>query len=167
VLTQALALAGGLAAYTAITDYTATGSITYFGAVNGQGAATISGRGPSELHIDANLPAGIRSNIINSTRTTISDASGMASQRSIQAPMMTGNYVLPHRELAAVFNNPQFSLTYVGIVQIDGHLLHDIRAVRVLTGQNDPTGSVRLYHTVDFFIEFIDPSALYDGRRST
>jgi outer membrane lipoprotein-sorting protein len=153
LVTQALVVAGGAAAFNAITDYTATGNITYYGLMNAQGPVTISGRGPSEFRLDASLAAGTRSIVINGAQTTTSDPTGILNQRNIQAPMMTGNFVLPYRQLAAVFNNAQFSLAYNGIVQIDGHSLYDIRAIRILPGQNDPTGSIRIFHTVDFFID--------------
>jgi outer membrane lipoprotein-sorting protein len=153
VLNQSFAVAGGEAAYSAIADYTATGNITYFGELNAQGTATISGRSPSELHIDASLPSGTRSFVINGAQTTTSDATRILSKRSIQAPMMTGNYLLPYRELAAIFNNPQFSLAYHGIVQIDGHSLHNIQAQRLLPGQKDPSGLIQTYHTIDFYID--------------
>jgi hypothetical protein len=62
VLAQALNTAGGTSAITAIQDYTASGTITYYWAGQPvQGAVTIRGRGSDATRLDAVLPSGTRS----------------------------------------------------------------------------------------------------------
>jgi hypothetical protein len=147
VLSQVLVSAGGTTAISAITDYTASGTITYTHSPNVQENVTISGRGPAELRIDTPSSAGARSYLINGPQNSTQPATGKVDVRNIEAPMMAGNVAAPYRELAAVFGNSQFSLSYVGLVQSNGHSLHDIRAQRALPGP------LRTYHTVDFFID--------------
>jgi hypothetical protein len=57
VVNQALKVAGGASAISAIKDYTGTGSITYHMAQDIQGTVTIRGRRLSRLRIDASLRA--------------------------------------------------------------------------------------------------------------
>src|SRR5580704_13507088 len=64
---QALSVSGGTPAIMAITDFTATGNVTYYSGPDPavQGTVTIRGRGLGQLRIDTNLPAGTRSESID------------------------------------------------------------------------------------------------------
>jgi len=71
--------------------------------------------------------------------------------------MAPGRLVLPYLLLAPAVNSPAFSLSYKGLVDVDGRSAHDVQLVRILPGLSDPTGLIREYSTIDFFI---DPSTL-------
>jgi hypothetical protein len=152
VMNLALTAAGGVAAIKSITDYTAIGTISSEGQP-AQDSVTISGRGASELRKDVAQSAGTSSSVISDVLTTSKDPRGDMETRTMQPPMMTGNFAMPYRELATVFSNSQFSLTYIGLTQVGSQSLHHIQTQFTHPGQYDPNGSMRLYHTVDFFID--------------
>lgn len=150
ILTQAVSVAGGTAAFSAITDYTASGLITYALRGNLQGTVVLSGRGPSELRMDMSLPTGKNSYVVNGPQTTTANTTEGTDQQNIQAPMMAGNLALPYRELAALLISSQCDLTYNGIVQVDGRSAYEVRVRR--TGQHS-NASFLTYHTIDFLID--------------
>jgi hypothetical protein len=164
VLNQTLSVAGGAAAIKAVTDYTATGNITYNWNPEVQGSVTVRGLGLDQIRVDANLPRGLHSWVISEGQTTIKSEDGTVRQypppypvpssdvTPYQSPMFPGGLVLPHTQLAIILNNPRFNISYKGVVQVDGHAVHDIQAQLVLPGQTQ-SSSMDEYHTTDFFID--------------
>jgi hypothetical protein len=153
VLNQALTAAGGTVAITTVADYTGTGTMTYHGANDVQGTVTVRSFGLGNLRIDAALPAGIRSEAISDGQITMKTEGGGVTQLHRQAPMAPGRLVLPYLLLSSAVNSPAYSLSYKGLVDVDGHSAHDVQLVRSLPGLADPTGLIREYSTVDFFID--------------
>ncbi len=166
VLSQALAVAGGTAAIAAIADYTATGNVTYHWNPEVQGSVTVLGLGFDQFRVDANLPRGMHSSVISTGQTKMKAEDGRLTQYpppypvpssdayTFQPPMFPGSLVVPHTQLAVVLTHPRFSITYKGIVQLDGSSVHDVQMQRVMPGQTQPDGMTE-YHTVDFFIDTI------------
>ena len=164
VLNQALTAAGGTAAIKAITDYTATGSVTYHWNPEAQGTVTVRGLGSGQIRVDANLPRGVHSSVVSEGQTTTKAEDGTLSQYppsypvpssdafTYQPAMFPGSLVLPHSQLVVVLNASRFRLIYKGVVQVDGHAVHDIQAQIVFPGQTQPD-SMTEYHTVDTFID--------------
>jgi hypothetical protein len=164
VINQALTVAGGTAAIKALTDYTATGNITYHWNPEAQGTVTVRGLGSGQLRVDANLPRGLHSSVISGGQTSTKAEDGRLTQYPppypvpssdafpYQPPMFPAGLVLPHTQLAAVLNHPRFSITYEGIVQLDGNSVHDVQVQRLMPGQTQPDGMTE-YHTIDFFID--------------
>jgi hypothetical protein len=148
VLNQALIAAGGTTAINAITDYTATGTITYDNNPNEQGSVTLRGLGLIAFRLDANLPAGVRSLAISEGEITQKAEDGTVSQPHTQAPMYPGSFVLPYLHLANALQIPPFSISYQGLVQIDGHSAHAVRVQRLL-----PPNLGIAFQTRDFFID--------------
>lgn len=162
VLTQALTLAGGTTALTAITDYTGSGNITYHDNPDAQGTVMVEGLGNIAFRIDATLPNGIRSWAIHDGVATTKHENGTISVAAnnpnvpssdafpYQTPLFPGSLAFPYRQLATVLGNPSFSIAYNGITQVDGHSVHDIQVQRVLAGGVDPMSQ---YHAREFFID--------------
>jgi hypothetical protein len=161
ILTQVLITAGGVSAYNAVTDYTAIGTVTANLGRPSQDSVTINGRGSNELRKDLSLGEGVTSSIVSGTLYSVQHPSSQLQVRTIQPPMMTGNLGMPHREMAYIVANSQFSLTYVGLIQDGGRSFHDIRAQFAPTGLRNSIGSVALYQTIDFLI---DASTLQLGK---
>ncbi len=153
VLNQALTAAGGTAAITTVADYTGIGTITYHGANDVQGTVTVRGSGLGSLRIDAALPTGVRSEAATDGQITIKTEDGGVTPLHLQAPMNPGRLLLPYLLLAPAVNSPAFSLSYKGLVDVDGHSVHDVQLTRILPGGSDPTGVIREYSTIDYFID--------------
>jgi hypothetical protein len=164
VLNQSLSGAGGALAIKAVADYTATGNIIYHWNPEVQGGVTVRGLGLGQLRVDANLPRGMHSSVISGGQTSTKAEDGAVSQYPppypvpssdafpYQPPMFPGSLVLPHTQLAAVLNDPLFSISDKGVVQIDGHAVHDIQAQMVFPGQTQPDNMAE-YQIIDFFID--------------
>lgn len=131
-LNQALTAAGGLPAITAIEDYTAAGVITYYDANEVSGSATIRESGLTQLRVDALLPAGMRSEAMTDGELKVAEA-GVTSTSWDPPPFYPGRIVAPNQFLAAALVSGQFSLTYGGVVEIDGRSTRDIEIQRVVS----------------------------------
>lgn len=152
VVSQALAAAGGTAAIATIADYTANGNITYHMDVDRdvQGTVTIRGNGVDQLRLDANLPAGTRSESTSGS-TSYKREDGTVEQLHRQSPMAPARLVLPYLELLmGSISTKSLSLLSKGQVQLDGHTVYDIQVQHVLP----PELLDKLpYLTIDFFID--------------
>lgn len=164
VLNQALAVAGGAPLIKTISDYTASGNVTYHWNPEEQGTITIQGLGLSEIRFDANLPSGTHSEAIHDGQTSRKGTDGRLWQYPppyatpsseafpYQPPIFPAGLLLPAGQLAAVLNNPRFAISYRGLVQLAGVSVHDVQVQRVTPGQTTPD-SMTEYHAIEFFID--------------
>jgi hypothetical protein len=164
VVNRALSAAGGASAIKAVTDYTATGNVTYHWNPEAQGSVTVLGLGLGQIRVDANLPRGRHTSVISDGQTTTKAEDGTISRYPppypvpssdafpYQPPMFPGSFVLPHAQLMAVLNSPRISISYKGIVQLDGHSVYDIQVQKVVPGRTQPD-SMTEYRTMDFYID--------------
>lgn len=162
VLNQAVSAAGGTQALKAVADYTGSGNITYQSNPPVQGTVTVEGLGSVDLRLDATLPSGVRSLVIHNGQTAVKNESGIVSQLTstnpkvpssdafpYQTPLFPSSLGFPFRQLANILNNPSFGISYKGIVQVDGHSVHDIQVQRG-SSTADPMSK---YHAREFFID--------------
>jgi hypothetical protein len=166
VLNQALGVVGGAAAIKAVVDYTATGNITYHMG-NGkdvQGGVTVIGGPMGQVRIDANLPSGTRSWAIDQGLPVKKTEDGTVSKPptgpipssdvvAYRSPRFPNSLAFPYKQLLTVLNSSAFNLSYKGLVQLDGHSVHDIEAEPV---PYSPTSSPYLTaqpNALDFFID--------------
>lgn len=166
ILNQVLAVAGGAQAINAITDYRASGKITYHGDSEVVADTTVTARGTETFRMDAYLAKGTRSVAMHDGRTSRRAEDGSIAEpptagRAVpssdafpyQTPLFPGSMILPYSELVPILDNSIFGISYKGIVQVDGHSAHQIQVQRVLPGilpSKDPTTE---FHTRDFFID--------------
>lgn len=145
IINQALAATGGAQAVTAVKDYTATGTISYLQDVDTaiQGTVTLQGRGSAQFRMDANLPRGVLSSVVNQGQTSANGTSPLRVATNpipssdafpVHADIFPGGLGFPGMELNAALNNPLFALTYKGLVQMNGNSVHDIQVQRVIPG---------------------------------
>jgi len=168
VLTQALGASGGIPAITAITDYTATGTGTWYQTSDHtfEGAVTINGTASGQLRFDAHLPAGVRSYAVNRGRSLWKNEDERLTQAPApdtrvpssdafpyKPPMFAGGFASPHIQIAAVLNDSLLEVSYKGSVQIDGRPVHEIQVRRLLPGSSDPNDPLAEYSSMDFFID--------------
>ena len=67
-----------------------------------------------------------------------------------QTPLFPSSIAFPYHQLTVALASPTFSISYKGIVQVDGHSVHDIEVQRVSAGGVDPMSQ---YHAREFFID--------------
>jgi hypothetical protein len=164
-LSQALTVAGGTSAIRAIQDYTATGTITYSSDQNAQGPVTVQGLGGTEFRLDANLPAGARSWAVHEGFVTTKSEEGTiwsmgttgpvpsSDAFPFQTPLFPGSIAFPFRQLSSVVGNPGYSLSYKGVIVIDGHWVHEIKFQRGSSEAASSGGFVVPSRTREIFID--------------
>jgi hypothetical protein len=159
LLDHALSVAGGASAIAAITDYTATGSGTWYQASDHtlEGTVTISGTASEQLRFDAHLPTGVRSYAVShghsawktederliqtpAPHTAVPSSDAFA----YKAPMFAGGFAWPLIQIAAVLNDSLLEVSYRRSVQIDGRPAHEIQVRRLLPGRSDPNDQEQL-----------------------
>lgn len=162
VLTQALGAAGGTTAHRAVTDYTASGTITYHNNPDVQGTVSVRGMNSVAIRIDATLPTGVRSWAVhdgvattkheNGALTVAANSPNVPSSDAFpyQTPLFPSSIAFPYHQLTIALANPSFGISYKGITQVDGHSVHDIQVERVSAGGVDPMSQ---YHAREFFID--------------
>ena len=165
VLNQALGVAGGVTALSAIQDYTASGDVVYSSEQDGKGTVTVKGLGATEFRMDANLPAGVRTLAVSNGAIVTKDEKGTISSNipnatapssdafPYQTPLFPSSTAFPYRQLSAVVNNPRYSLIYKGIVETDGHSAHEIELQRIFPEASSTGGFAIPPRTRDIFID--------------
>jgi outer membrane lipoprotein-sorting protein len=138
---QALAAAGGVDVIRAIKDYTATGTMTTGTA--GQTSAnpislTIMGQGPSQFRMDSNASEGVTSWAMYHGKVSTLATDGHVIPSTTISPLSPSTLIFPHLLLASALNTPMLSLTYKGVVQINGNSAHDIQVLLATPQGVDP-----------------------------
>lgn len=138
VLTQALAAGGGAQAVNAISDYTATGNITYYLDGPIQGTVAAIGTNSQEFRMDSTLPSGVRSWAVHDGAVTTKNETGRidsfggnanlpsSDAYPYQTPLFAAGLLFPVEQLTGLTNDQIFSVLYSGTAQIDGHAVYDI-----------------------------------------
>lgn len=158
VVTQALIAAGGTNSINTINDYSATGNITHHLTKDIQGSVSVRAHGLEQFRLDANLPTGLLSQIIDG-ELTVKTEDGQISKPYYDAPFSPIRLVLPQVFLSNALNSPVvgdssgYVLSYKGVVQVDGRSAQDVQVQLVIPAEGDPNGSFRTSHTVDFLID--------------
>jgi hypothetical protein len=152
IINQTLIAAGGASTIGAITDYTATGNITYqFPLPNIQGTVTLRALGIGQFRMDAVLPSGTRSEVFTDSHQ-IRDEHGLSSSYTV--PMSSSRVAFPVMPLIPALINPSLNLTYKGLVQLGGRSVHQIEVQRFLPiALHDPDSYFHNFHTVEYFID--------------
>jgi hypothetical protein len=167
ILQQALSVAGGAAAISAIKDYSGTGTMIFHQSQAQQvnGTVTIRGLGLGEFRMDSNLSTGTRSFSISQGRTHRKREDGAVSHFPREYPLPSSDafpYVtpvfpsgigFPNQELLSAINSSRLNVTYKGLTELDGRSVHDIQVQRLLPGQGTSTNPMAEYNVMDLFID--------------
>jgi len=159
IVTKTLNAAGGINLLRGIRDFTGKGTITYYWDSEVRGAVTVKGCGRTRFRLDASLPDGMQSRILNNGTGFVKERDG-----TIRAvPFPTQLIVFPYTELLDALKESPTSIIYVGLVKHHGRLSHHIR-VGHQRGSNmsrPPANS----SSIDYFI---DPNTfLVSSRRDS
>jgi hypothetical protein len=154
ILTTAIKIAGGAGPLSAVEDYVATGTITYYWGSEGvTGNVTIKGRGTGQYRLDADLPEGERSWIVNQGSGSVKEANGTITPIESDNALNVDSLTFPFAYLVSALQDPNTSITYVALETQNGAQVQHIRMWKVFPAplNQDPLAS-RLTMR-DFFID--------------
>lgn len=157
ILSQAIEAGGGQQLITSIQDFTETGTIEYVGGDQSAVNASIKGRGLHQIRVDADLPEGRRSTVVNGATGSLTEANGQFRPIQHQSVRNLLGLTFPYLPLIAAVQDESTKIIYGGLVQHAGISAHDIRIEKVYTSQQDPTGRRGTQEGRDIYI---DPKSL-------
>jgi hypothetical protein len=154
VIAQTLAATGGASAFAAIQDFTAAGQITYFWAgTETTGSATLRGRGPDQIRLDANLPEGIHSWAVTETKGAIKKPDGSTKSIQYANSVNLGGMTFPQLRLAAALADPSCSISLAGAASLNGRSVTIVQIQRVFPADQDPSGDLTKLNTKSYLID--------------
>ncbi len=155
ILAQALTAAGGTKALGAISDFTATGTITYFWAGKQvQGSATVLGRGYDQFRLDASLPQGTRSYAVGHGVGGLKDTNGKVTSIPSHNTINAGPITFPFPGILARLNDPSTTISYLGLTANPaGTKLYQVRAQRQFPALADPDGKLSDMTATYYYID--------------
>ena len=128
VMSSCLRKSVGTDALATIQDLTASGNITYFwGDQEVEGNATILARGPDQFRLNATLPEGKSTWIVNRGQVTLTKADGTVRKSTTNNALVTGAVTFPEAKVALFLADPRVGLQY-GLSTLDGVAVYHIRA---------------------------------------
>jgi hypothetical protein len=127
ILQNALAHADSRNALPAVKDFRETGTITYYWAGQQvQGKATVRGLGLQRFRLDAQLPEGTRSWIVNRGTGWLKAADGRVTTIPYHNAVALGALTLPSLKLLTAVNSAT-SVTYAGVEKIENSQFQHIQ----------------------------------------
>ena len=143
LLTQALDAAGGVAAIGKIRDFVGSGEITYYWARKAvHGDVTLRGLGLHQFRLDANLPDGTHSNIINGQKSFRKTPDGNVAALPSKVALKVATVTFPLFQLLTAVQNKSFSVSSDGLVLYEGREAFDILVQKVFPAKRDPLGAL-------------------------
>jgi hypothetical protein len=166
VLNQALTAAGGGSAVVSISDYTSTGTVTiYSGDQLLEGTVTVRGLHTTEVRMDSSLQTGMISWAVHQGVISVMTDQGaiisakpnepMAESSAFpyRTPLFPGSLGFPIRSLPPILAKSQWSLSYNGVTQIDGHSVHDIQVNQIIAAAATSSNLTTSPRSEELFID--------------
>lgn len=151
ILSQCVTAAGGTSAIASVSDFVGTGTATLY--LNNQitAPATIKARGAQQFRVDATLPNGTRSWAVSYGSGTLLNADGSRSKIPYYNGINVGieSWALP--DIVAVVNNPNATITNLGVVQNEAGSVYQIHTVQ--PDPNNPDPVLANIQSVDYLID--------------
>ena len=153
ILSGILAKAGGEATIAAIQDFTASGTITYnWAPAPVSGSATVRGRGQVQFRLDATLPNGSLSYVVDTDGGFFKDVTGAISDIPLHNTVNVGVLSFPYTRVLAALNDPTTSVSYVGLAQLADGAAQQVRLQRRFPESQDPRGILSELTITDLFV---------------
>jgi hypothetical protein len=140
ILTQTIAAGGGQDLLTSIHDLTETGTVTYYYDKEISGSITVKSHGLHQFRMDADLPEGRRSTVVNDASGSLTEEDGRFRPVFRQSAADLWSVTLPYLPLIAAIQDSSTKILYGGLTTHNGASVYQIRIEKVYTSQQDTTG---------------------------
>jgi hypothetical protein len=152
ILSSCLTASGGASAVAAVSDFSGTGTATFYWAGSQITAnTTLKGRGTQQFRVDATLSAGTRSWAISHDTGALVEADGTRSKIPYYNAINVGIESWPVPNIVAVLADPNAMITTLGLVQNEAGRVYQIHTAR--TDPNNPDPVLANIQSVDYLID--------------
>jgi hypothetical protein len=127
VLARVVNAAGGVRAIAAVHDLTESGEITFHWGKGVEGPVTIQALGGNHFRMEADLPEGKRTWVVNDGSGTRKEGDQKVIPLSGENAVNLGNLTFPIGQVAAVLGDPKVDISLVGIETRDGRSIYRLR----------------------------------------
>jgi hypothetical protein len=140
ILSQVIAAAGGQNQITSIQDITETGTATFHLDQEVTTNIVVKERGLHQFRMDAELPEGRRSTVVNSAGGRLKEANGQFRPINRQSIADLQSVTFPYLVLIEALQDSSTKIIYGGLITHNGISVYDIRIEKAYTSQQDPIG---------------------------
>jgi hypothetical protein len=158
-MTQVLRAAGGSSVVGTITDFTASGSITYsWGTASVQGSATIKSRGAEQFRLESQVPDGTWLMVVNNGAGMLKLPDGTGSPIAYPSTVNVGNLTFPMIPIYAATRDTTVTIIDGGVVPLGSGYARQITIRPKHPSTLDPKGQFSTDAKRDYFF---DPSSFH------
>jgi hypothetical protein len=157
ILAQTIAAAGGRYLIASLQDVTETGTATFHLEQEVTGSVSVKERGLHQIKVDADLPEGRRSTVVNGAGGSLTEPDGQFRPINRQICADLGSLTFPYLPVLEAIDDSSITVIDGGLVTYNGASVHKIRIEKAYTSQHDPIGNRGALEGRDIYI---DPSAL-------
>jgi len=127
VLTRVVSAAGGAQALAAVHDLTESGEITFHWGEGVKAPVTIKAFGGNHFRMEAALPEGKRTWLVNDGNGTKKEGDQKALPLSSENAVNLGNLTFPIAQIATVLGDARTDISLVGIETMEGRSIYRLR----------------------------------------
>jgi hypothetical protein len=138
VLARVVNAAGGAQALATVHDLTESGEITFHWGEGVKGSVTIQTLGGNHFRMEADLPEGMRTWVVNDGNGTKREADQKALPLSSENAVNLGNLTFPIAQIAAVLGDAKADVSLVGVETRDGRSIYRLRVKGQLGLSSEP-----------------------------
>jgi hypothetical protein len=154
LLLQSLASVGGATSLSAIQDFTASGTITYYWAdAPVRGSVEVRSKGTDELRLDASLPVGVYSWLVNDGSGFSKSPEGNITAIPAHNGRNLSSFLFPYPKMLALLNDSQQSIAMIGVVELALQQASGVRVRQSSGPKGDRSGLVAQISQIDFIID--------------
>jgi hypothetical protein len=153
ILNQALAASGGSTLVASIQDFTATGTIICFWAGEDvPGSVSIYSKGV-EFRMDAHMPAGTQSLIVDGTVGTFQPLNGQKILLPSTNGITAGSLTFPAKRISSALSNASTNLSYLGLVNWNGSQIYRVHVAPLADPALSTNGKFGTLGSFDLYID--------------
>ena len=154
ILIQALNATGISDSVQTLTDFTATGRITYFwGGEEVSGPATVRGRIGGQFRLDAALPNGTRSISVSRGAGLIKEPGGEVRPIPLHNAINMDTMTFPYLDFATTIQDPRAVVTSLGAESLMETPAQKVRIQKTFPSDQDPDGTLANLCRRDYFFD--------------
>jgi len=152
LINSCLTASGGNQALSAVQDFVASGTVTFYWDQPTQAPAVLKERG-NQFRFDATLGSGTRSWAVNNGTGVLVNTDGSRTTFTQQTAYGLTNLSWPVLNLIGVLSDQYAAISYVGLVSTDQGQLHQIHIQEAYPASIDPMGTMGTAQSKDYFID--------------